>query len=60
MDQKPWKDLVMVSSEQKDNSLSKDKILHLITYWVVGGTRWQENGWGWVSLLSLSQSYMGI
>ena len=62
MDQKPWKDLVMVPSEQKGKGLAKDKILHPITYWGVGGTRWQENGWVWVSasLLSLSQSYMGI
>ena len=36
MDQKPWKDLVMVSSEQKGEGLAKDKILHLITYWDVG------------------------
>ena len=28
MDQKPWKDLVMVPSEQKGKGLAKDKILH--------------------------------
>ena len=39
MDQKPWKDLVMVPSEQKGKGLAKDKILHPITYWGVGGTR---------------------
>lgn len=41
MDQKPWKDLVMVSSEQKGEGLAKDKI-HIsspIGVWVVQDDR---------------------